>query len=517
MSEPEHIGPCKEMDVAALLVELLKPGAWIPSGDARWLPVIEALLEAFLRHFDRALLAQLLEHQRALPPSASPAARAACMAGELTALHKICQMLARNPRLSAEARAALAPLESLPPEAIPDTALSAAAALAVQAWPDWELDPENPKVARGSVADVFRFRDRTSKSNAVAFKTVRAESLLRIRNEAAILMRMAKDCPAVGVVAGPNFASALAEALRDAAGALLREIDFVGEAANLRDARAFYKFNRRIRVPATIGIPLDRGIFMDFVEGVPLLDAPLDDESRRDAARLVFRRLVLDPLFSGLPESIFHADPHGGNLMAQTQNHAPLTLVVLDWSQAGRLSAPLRHALIALCLYCVTGDEPSPAVLTRLLESGRKSIRIALPQGVSDPLHAAFEIVQQLALQGHPVPINLLLLRKSFLTLDGITRQLDPDFNAWRETLAYTSEVFASEAVVRALSIQFPWLDRPDFYRSGLPTRTLAAHFAGTIRKFVRTQKNWLTRFGNPCDVHSGSSGIIRSSDKEEK
>jgi hypothetical protein len=104
-------------------------------------------------------------------------------------------------------------------------------------------------------------------------------------------MRMAKDCPAVGVVAGSNFAAALAEALRDASGALLREIDFVGEAANLRDARAFYQFNRRIRVPAAIGIPVDRGIFMEFVQGVPLLDAPLDYESRRDASRLVFRRL----------------------------------------------------------------------------------------------------------------------------------------------------------------------------------------------------------------------------------
>src|SRR5271165_3789613 len=63
------------------------------------------------------------------------------------------------------------------------------------------------------------------------------------------------------------------------------------------------------------------------------------------------------------------------------------------------------HALKALCLYCVTGDDPSPDVLTRLLESHRN------------------------------------------------------------------------------LSIQFPWLDWPDFYRSGLPTRTLAAHFAGTIRR----------------------------------
>src|SRR5271166_2143670 len=86
------------------------------------------------------------------------------------------------------------------------------------------------------------------------------------------------------------------------------------------------------------------------------------------------------------------------------------------------------HAIKALCLYCVTGDEPSPDVLTRLLESNRKSIRIPLPRGTGDPLHAVFEIVQQLALQGYPVPLDLLPLRKSFLTLDGITRRLDPDF-----------------------------------------------------------------------------------------
>jgi hypothetical protein len=109
-------------------------------------------------------------------------------------------------------------------------------------------------------------------------------------------------------------------------------------------------------------------------------------------------------------------------------------------------------------------------------------------------LHAAFEIVQQLALQGHPVPLNLLLLRKSSLTLDGITRQLDPDFNAWLETLAYASGVFASEAVVRTWSIQFPCLDCPDFYRSGLPRRTLAAHFAGAIPQKIVHMQNTCSR-----------------------
>ena len=488
MAAPPHIRPSDERDVPAVLVELLNPGAWIPSSHAQWIPVVEALLAGFLQRFDGALLAQLLDHQRALPPSASAATRAARMAGDLTAVHKICQMLARNPRLPVEARAALAPLESLPAEAIPDSAVRAAVALAKEAQPDLELDLGNPKVARGSVSDVFRFRNRTSAGNAIAFKTVRADSLLRIQNEAAILLKMAEDCTERGLLAGTNFATALAEALRDAARALLREIDFVGEGTNLEDARTFYRFNRRIRIPATIGIPIESGVFMEFVEGVPLLDAPLDAESRRDAARLVFRRLVLDPLFSGLPETILHADPHAGNLLVQTQKHAPLTLVLLDWSQAGRLSAPLRHALITLCLYCVTGDEPTPDLLARLLESDRK-VRIPLPQGAADPLHAAFEIVQQLALQGYPVPLDLLLLRKSFLTLEGITRQLDPEFNAWAEALAYACGVFASESIIRSWSIPFPWLDRPEFYRSGLPTRALAGHFAGMIRISVQPHK----------------------------
>jgi ubiquinone biosynthesis protein len=487
----------EQKDAATILVELLNPSAWIPPAHTKWVPVIEALLGAFLRHFDPAVLAQLLDDQRALPPSATPAERAARMASGLTALHKLCQMLARNPRLPAEARATLTPLESLPAQTIPDSAVSAAVALAMQVRPDLELDPENPKVARGSVADVFRFRHRTSVGKAIAFKTVRADSLVRIRNETAVLMQMAKDCSAVSLLAGPNFANALAEALRDAAVALLREIDFAGEAANIRDARAFYRFNGRVYVPATIGEPVDGGIFMEFVEGVPLLDAPLDDESRRDAARLVFRRLILDPLFSGLSESIFHADPHAGNLMVQTHKYAPLTLVLLDWSQAGRLSASLRHALIALCVCCVTGEEPPPEVLARLLESDGTSIRMPLPKGAGDPLHTGFEIVQQLALQGHAVPLDLLLLRKSFLALDGITRQLDPDFNAWLETLAYAAGVLASEAVVRTWSIQFPWIDRPEYYRSGLPTRTLAAHLGALIRKtFVQTHKNFWRKPG---------------------
>jgi hypothetical protein len=119
----------------------------------------------------------------------------------------------------------------------------------------------------------------------------------------------------------------------------------------------------------------------------------------------------------------------------------------------------------------------------------------------------AFEIVQQLALQGHPVPLNLLLLHKAFLTLDGITRQLDPDFNAWLETLAYSSGVFASEAVRANLEHSVP-VTRPARF---LSFRAAHANARGSFRghdpkKVCANAKHLLARFGNPCDLLFRSS-----------
>jgi ubiquinone biosynthesis protein len=463
----------KEADPAVAIAGLLKLSSWIPLERPEWHALMKALFEDFLRHFERGHLARLLDEQRKMPASTPPADRAVRLASELTALHKVCQMLARNPAVPAEARAALAPLERLPPEAIPEAALTRAVGLAKRERPALRPDATEPKIGRGSVADVFRF-SRPGPGTAVAFKAVRVDALSRIRSEAAILMKMANEAANVATLVGPDFARTIVEALRDAARALLREIDFAGEAANLRDARAFYRLNDRVRVPVVEGAALEEGIFMEFVEGSPLLETPLDADERREAARLLFRSLFLEPLFSGIPESIFHADPHAGNILAQREKNGDLTLVLLDWSQADRLPAALRHAIVELCLHCATGSEPPDSVIQGILERPGEIGKISLP-GEGDPLHKAFKVVEQLAVEGHRLPLSLLLLRKSFLTLDGIARQLDPSFAAWREALLYTAWVLASEAPMRVWSLPFPWYDQSEFYRSGLPTRTLAS------------------------------------------
>jgi ubiquinone biosynthesis protein len=468
-------------------VRLLQPSKLIPSAHRKWRVVIDALLEEFLRRFDRATLSRLLEHQRALPACASPGARAALLASELAALHKVCQMLARNPALPADTREALSPLERLPPASVPDENLAAALALAARVRPDFRPEPAGAKVARGSVADVFRFRDGTPEAGAVALKFVRPDAMPRIRREARILNQMSGDAAMISAFAGRGFARAIAEALRDASRALQREIDFAGEAENLREARAFYGINQHVRIPSVQRPALEQGLFMEFIEGLPILDIPPGDARRRGAARLVFRSIILEPLFSGLPEPIFHADPHAGNILVQMQKSGDV-IVLLDWSQAGRLAAPRRHALLELCLHCASGSPPPSGLLERLLDATIPTVRIAFPRGGGDPLRITLDIVRQLAEGGHPVPLDLLLFRKSLLTVEGVVRQLDPGFDPWRETLIYACWVLASEAATRVWGIAFPWLDQPAFLRSGLPSRMLAAHAAGALGNlFVQT------------------------------
>lgn len=462
-----------EESAATRLVELVRPGKWLPTSYAGWEGVIDALFDAFLSQFDPSTQRRLLDDQLRLPNSATAAERLVQLASDLTALHKVCQILARHPQVPADARATLTPLERLPPTAIPDEALAAAAALARRIRPELLPDTLHPKIARGSVADVFRF-DRAGSRTPTAFKTVRPDALQRIRREAGILTELAGKSPALELLAGSDFARTTSEALRDAALALLRELDFAGEAANLRDAAAFYALNPRVRIPRVEGPPLDEGIFMEFVPGEPLMETPIDPSERRRTARLVFRSLLMEPVFSGLQESIFHADPHAGNIHAQRDRQGKLRLVLLDWSQADRLSAPLRYALVELCLHCFVGKAPPTELLCRLMETRAEIAPIPLSAD-GDPLHKAFGIIERLATEGHPVPLSLLLLRKSFLTLEGIGHQLDPTFDPWKEMLLYAGWVFASETPFRMLSLPFPWLDAPAFYRSGLTTRTLAS------------------------------------------
>jgi len=387
-----------------------------------------------------------------------------------------------------ETRDLLVPLETLPPSSIPESARSKAMGFASRAWKQLGGNLRCTKLGRGSVADVFKIRlDEFPKP--VVLKLIRSDSLLRVCREAAILCELAEEAAAIGTLLGPKFEQALSEALRDASESLLREIDFPGEADNLEEASGFYAQNQWIRIPRSIGPRSETGIFMELLEGFPLLENTLCENARRSIARQLFRAVILEPLFSGLPQTIFHGDPHAGNILLQKSKQGAVRIILLDWSQAGRLSAQISHGLIELCLNCVDEAMPSREVIGRVLGQPPPRAQISIPEG-GTPLCRALEIIQQFAIEGMEVPASLLLLRKSLLTIEAIARQLDPEFDSWRETLFYSGWVLASETPFRVLSMAMPWLDLPRTYRSGISTNSI---FALAANKFVRSHNFSLT------------------------
>ena len=102
---------------------------------------------------------------------------------------------------------------------------------------------------------------------------------------------------------------------------------------------------RQIGGESNLGVETSR---IRFNEGKTRPTAKSDSATSPASARAVARNVT--SAISRRPLAN-HADPHARNLVMQTHKHVPLTLMLLDWNQAGRLVAPLRHALIALCLY----------------------------------------------------------------------------------------------------------------------------------------------------------------------
>jgi hypothetical protein len=107
MPAPPHIRPSKDKEDAAAVLGRTAETRCVdapPPAHARWLPVIEALLEGFLQQFDHTVLSQLPDHQPPFRHPHQPLFPRREWRGELIALHKICQMLARNPRLPFSSR-----------------------------------------------------------------------------------------------------------------------------------------------------------------------------------------------------------------------------------------------------------------------------------------------------------------------------------------------------------------------------------------------------------------------------
>lgn len=137
------------------------------------------------------------------------------------------------------------------------------------------------------------------------------------------------------------------------AAAIREELDYRIEANNIEAVAAALPPGSPIRLPRPYeGLCTERVLVMERLHGAPITAAhPLITELQIDREELA--RSLLTALFHQIVDAgIFHADPHGGNVLVLNDGQ----LGLLDFGSVGRLDGGLREALQRLLLGVDHGD-----------------------------------------------------------------------------------------------------------------------------------------------------------------
>lgn len=394
-------------------------------------PVKEGLV-VFLSGLPSADQEQILSEQASLPESATLSERLGLLARRCPVLHKLGQVLAREPRLAAELRDQLRPLESLPPtvsleviEAILAEELGPLEARGIALLP--------PAIAEASVAVVIPYRnERDPAAGEGVLKILKPGIEERMQLELELLGRVGSHldarCEELSI---PHLDyRATFDQVRDK---LLVEVRLEEEQQHLAEAQALYRDDPDVQIPRLFEHCTPRVTAMERVFGEKVTDHALKSRGdKQRLARLIMRAVLAQPMFSRAHWSMFHSDPHAGNLL-YTRDHR---LAILDWSLVGHLGETERVlmgqiVLAAISLRGETLDEllaqldergtVDRAALARVVGNWLRRIRQGQFPGLTWLVGLLDEATQSARLR---VSADMMLFRKTLHTLEGVIGEL---------------------------------------------------------------------------------------------
>jgi ubiquinone biosynthesis protein len=190
---------------------------------------------------------------------------------------------------------------------------------------------------------------------------------------------------------------------------------------------------------------------MEFVEGLRAddLDAlrRLPMSLRQVAANgaQIFMKMAFEL-------GVFHGDPHPGNLRIRPDG----AIALLDYGMIGYLEPAKRDQLIDLFV-AVIRQQPPDAVdaVLRLTQPSRSIDAGLLQSDIRDFVENYYgvpldrlrvgpmlsDFVAIIGRHGLRCPADLLLLIRAIVTLEGVGRRLDPDFNLANELAPFTERL----------------------------------------------------------------------------
>lgn len=232
-----------------------------------------------------------------------------------------------------------------------------------------------------------------------------------------------------------------------------RELDLAAECRNAERMMANFANDANIVFPKVYWQWTSERInVQEFIDGIHGYDISLLEQAGLDR-KLLAKRGVEAVLKMILEDGFFHADPHPGNCFYLSDNR----LAFIDFGMVGRLSEERREQVLNLLRGLI--DKDSSRVIKVLLQwstnapvQNRDSFTLDIDDFIGQyhdiPLKELkiTELFNRLTtlLRDHQLnlPPDLTLLLKAFITLDGLGRQLDPEFNLIQEASPQLNRIF---------------------------------------------------------------------------
>ncbi len=287
------------------------------------------------------------------------------------------------------------------------------------------------------------------------------------------------------------------EIVHQFASSLRREMDLENEARNAERMAGNFAGNPWIVVPVMYWEwCCERLNVQEYIDGIPARKL-----QRAEAAglnRKILARRGCDAVLKMiLIDGFFHADPHPGNLIFLPGNR----IAFIDFGMVGRLSESRRYQIVDL-LAAVIDRDARTAVNVLLDWAGEVQVDVdallidvdifidtyhGLPLKQLKIANILTDLTALMRSYTLVLPPDLALLFKSLLTLDGMGRQVDPDFDLI---------VAATPHVRRALFNRY----RPDIvlkrgWRTASEMLDVLAAFPYDMRRLIKALKAGTLRF----------------------
>jgi ubiquinone biosynthesis protein len=292
-------------------------------------------------------------------------------------------------------------------------------------------------LAAASIAQVHRAR--LPSGEQVVVKVQRPEIERLVERDLDILLRVARAMEVRSDWARQVGSVTLAEGF---AHNLTEELDFRIEAQNIATIAAS---GGALKIPVVYRQLTTRRVLVEeWIQGDSLRQAQpsLSENEQQGLARSLFAGILGQIFGSG----VFHADPHAGNVLLDTNR----SLVLLDFGSVGRLDA-MQRAALAQAFSAIAQRRPAPLRDAFVDLSGpseaidldglERSLARFLAQRCAPGMEPGAEILNDLL--GLVVRFGLALdpqlagVFRALATLEGTLRLINPAFNILDEARHY--------------------------------------------------------------------------------